>query len=35
MELIEAVWQISDFTDEIQKRYEEETLLKSLFTTIP
>ena len=28
MELIEAVWQISDFTDEIQKRYEEETAIK-------
>jgi hypothetical protein len=28
MELKEAVWQISDFTEEIQKRYEEETAIK-------
>lgn len=28
MEIKEAVWQISDFTEEIQKRYEEETTIK-------
>lgn len=28
MELKEAVWQIRDFTEEIQKRYEEETTVK-------
>lgn len=28
MELKEAVWQISDFTEEIQKRFEEETAVK-------
>ena len=28
MELKEAVWQISDFTEEIQRRYEEETSVK-------
>lgn len=28
MEIKEAVWQISDFTEEIQRRYEEETTVK-------
>ncbi|WP_394189549.1 hypothetical protein [Paenisporosarcina quisquiliarum] len=28
MEIKDAVWQISDFTEEIQKRYEEETTVK-------
>lgn len=31
MELKEAVWHISDFTEEIQRRYEEETTVKESF----
>ena len=32
---IEAVWQIRDFTEEIQNRYEEETIFKESVKIFP